>query len=176
MGTKGWHSRGYLPHYDGYEISQHVVFRLFDSVPPHSHQGDDALDRHFGSAFMREPRCARIVAEALLHSDGERYALQAWCVMPNHVHALIATNTEAELGQIVHAWKRFTTRRINQLLGRTGRVWAKDYFDRFIRNDVHFEATKSYIESNPVAAGLCEAPKAWPFSSAGWQEAPKQLE
>jgi REP element-mobilizing transposase RayT len=119
---------------------------------------------------MRDPRCARIVAEALIYGNGGRYALQAWCVMPNHVHALIATNAEIELGQIVHAWKRFTTRRINGLLGRTGTVWAKDYFDRFIRNDEHFETTRRYIEQNPAAAGLCEKPDAWRFSSAGWTE------
>jgi REP element-mobilizing transposase RayT len=170
MGAKGWHRRGYHPHYDGHNISQHVVFRLFDSMPPNEREGDDVLDRHQGSALMRDPDCARIVAEALLHGDGRRYTLQAWCVMPNHVHALIATNAKTELGQIVHAWKRFTTRRINQLRGRTAPIWAKDYFDRFIRNDQHFETTKRYIEGNPVAAGLCDTPQAWPFSSAGWRD------
>lgn len=169
MGTKGWHPRGYLPHYDGHGIAQHVVFRLFDSVPPNERDGDDVLDRHLGAAFMRDPACARIVAETILHGDGRRYTLKAWCVMPNHVHALIATNAEIELGQIVHAWKRFTTRSINDLLGRSGAVWAKDYFDRYMRNDAHFEATRSYIERNPVAAGLCDAPRTWAFSSAGWQ-------
>jgi len=169
MGTKGWHDRGYLPHYDGYDISQHVVFRLFDSVPPNEREGDDVLDRHLGAAFMRDPTCAHIVADALLHGNGDRYVLQAWCVMPNHVHALVATDADTELGQIVHAWKRFTTRRINELLGRTGPVWAKDYFDRYIRDDRHFETTKAYIENNPVVAGLCETPEAWRFSSAGWR-------
>lgn len=169
MGTKGWHQRGYLPHYDGYDITQHVVFRLFDSIPPNEHEGDDVLDRHLGTAFMRDAACARVVAEALLYSDGERYTLQAWCVMPNHVHALVATKAETELGQIVHAWKRFTTRRINQHMGRSGTVWAKDYFDRFVRDERHFETTKSYIERNPVSAGLCDTPDAWPFSSAGWR-------
>ena len=33
MGQKGWHHRGYLPHLDGHEIVQHVVFRLRDSLP-----------------------------------------------------------------------------------------------------------------------------------------------
>jgi hypothetical protein len=46
---------------------------------------------------------------------------------------------------------------------------ARDYFDRYIRNDAHYEANKRYIEMNPVAAGLCETPEAWPFSSAGWK-------
>ena len=168
MGKKGWHQRGYLPHFDGHGISQHVIFRLYDAVPPNEQEGDDVLDRHLGSSFMRDPRCARVVAEALLH-HGDRYALQVWCVMPNHVHALIATTAETELGQIVHAWKRFTRRRINELLDRTGPVWAKDYFDRFIRNEEHYETAKRYIEMNPVAAGLCDCPEAWPFSSAAWR-------
>jgi hypothetical protein len=29
----GWHSRGYLPHYDGGEIPQFITFRLADSLP-----------------------------------------------------------------------------------------------------------------------------------------------
>lgn len=168
MGTKGWHSRGYLPHYDGWEISQHVVFRLFDSVPPNEREGDDVLDRHLGSAFMRDAACAQIVAETL-QSHGGRYTLQAWCVMPNHVHALVTTNAEAELGQIVHFWKTITRRRINALLARTGAVWAKDYFDRYVRDQNQFETAKQYIETNPEVAGLCDVPEAWPFSSAGWK-------
>jgi|GEM_PF-6441741 len=31
--TKGWHSRGYLPHFDGGESTQFITFRLSDSVP-----------------------------------------------------------------------------------------------------------------------------------------------
>jgi REP element-mobilizing transposase RayT len=168
---RGWHRRGYLPHFDGNDIAQHIVFRVFDSIPPGERDGDDILDRHHGTAFMRDPRCARIVAEALLHGDRNRYGLKAWCVMPNHVHALIVTHTDAELGQIVRSWKTYTTRRINELLGRSGPVWAADYFDRFIRDERHYDANKTYIEMNPVAAGLCARPDAWPFSSAGWRNA-----
>jgi REP element-mobilizing transposase RayT len=132
MGKKGWHNRGYLPHYDGHGITQHVVIRLHDALPPNEQDGDDVLDRHLGSCMLRDPRCARIVAETLL--SGPSYTLQAWCVMPNHVHALIHTNAETTLGQIVRAWKGLSRRRINALLARTGDVWAKDYFDRYIRD------------------------------------------
>jgi hypothetical protein len=30
---KGWHSRGYLPHFDGGSILQTVTFRLADALP-----------------------------------------------------------------------------------------------------------------------------------------------
>jgi REP element-mobilizing transposase RayT len=168
MGSKGWHRRGYLPHFDGDGISQHVVIRLFDSVPPGLDDGDDVLDRHHGCSVLGLPRCASLVVETLLYGDKQRYTLQAWCVMPNHVHALIVTEAAHELGNIVRSWKVYSTRRINVLLARSGPLWAADYFDRFIRNESHFELTKRYIENNPVAAGLCATPQEWRFSSAGW--------
>ena len=31
--SQGWHSRGYLPHFDGGELAQFITFRLFDSLP-----------------------------------------------------------------------------------------------------------------------------------------------
>ncbi len=31
--AKGWHSRGYLPHFDSPEIVQFITFRLADSLP-----------------------------------------------------------------------------------------------------------------------------------------------
>src|SRR5262245_4891291 len=31
----GWFSRGYLPHFDGEGVTQHVCFHLFDSLPQH---------------------------------------------------------------------------------------------------------------------------------------------
>ena len=33
MNHKGWHSRGYLPHFDSAETVQFVTFRLADSLP-----------------------------------------------------------------------------------------------------------------------------------------------
>lgn len=33
MSPKGWHSRGYLPHFDSPETLQFVTFRLVDSLP-----------------------------------------------------------------------------------------------------------------------------------------------
>jgi REP element-mobilizing transposase RayT len=47
-------------------------------------------------------------------------------------------------------------------------LWQRDYWDRFIRNDRHFQIAKHYIENNPVAAGLATSPEAWPWSSASF--------
>ena len=94
--------------------------------------------------------------------------LDQFIIMPNHVHVLIATNAQFELGRIVRSWKAYSAAKINALLGRRGRLWAADYFDRYVRDQAHFETTKRYIEMNPVAAGLCDAPKDWRFGSAAF--------
>ena len=46
-------------------------------------------------------------------------------------------------------------------------LWMRDYWDRYIRNDRHFENVVLYIHQNPVKAGLCEHAEDWPWSSDG---------
>jgi putative transposase len=173
MGRKGWHSRGYLPHFDGRDVAQHIVFRLADSAPPDAGGvGDDVLDRGFGSALLGSAPCADIVLSCLRRFDGERYALRAWCIMPNHVHVLIVTGETAQTGAILRSWKAYSAAKINALRGRRGRLWAPDYFDRYMRTDEQYRTAQRYIEMNPVNAGLCDAPEDWRYSSAwrGWDE------
>ena len=41
-------------------------------------------------------------------------------------------------------------------------LWMRDYWDRYIRNDRHFDNTVLYIHQNPVNAGLCQRAEDWP--------------
>ena len=52
------------------------------------------------------------------------------------------------------------------LFERHGRVWQREYWDRFIRNSEHYWWVKAYIENNPVKAGLVSEAELWPWSSA----------
>ena len=115
---------------------------------------------------LSKPEIGLIVCDALKHCDGDRYRLHAWCVMPNHVHVAFAAIDPHELSAIIGSWKSFTAKAINRVLGREGQLWAPDYYDRYVRDDAHYEATISYIEDNPVKAGLCANASDWPCSSA----------
>ena len=174
---KGWHSRGYLPHFDSPETVQFVTFRLADSLPRTlveslrlREQGlqafDEELDTGLGACWLRKPRIATLVETALLHSDGERYRLLAWCLMPNHVHVVAEMRGNISLSAIVKSWKSFTARRANAELGRSGAFWHTDYFDRFMRDEDHLYRTIEYVEQNPVKAGLVQAAADWTWSSA----------
>ncbi|MCW1970753.1 MAG: transposase [Anaerolineae bacterium] len=82
------------------------------------------------------------------------------------MHILIETRLNYPLSQVVHSWKSFTAKQANTLLGRNGIFWAREYYDRFIRNDRHLTETINYIEQNPVKAGLVQNAEDWRFSSA----------
>jgi REP element-mobilizing transposase RayT len=127
---------------------------------------DELLDHGWGDCWLRRPRIAAIVEQSFLAFDGDRYRLYAWTIMPNHVHVLLGVREEATLSDIVASWKKFTARHCNQELGRSGPFWQADYWDRFIRNDDHFESTIGYIDENPVKAGLVKTPADWAWGSA----------
>jgi len=187
MVGSGWHSRGYLPHFEGGEVAQFVTFRLKDSLPGSvverwrqelGRDGDAALRRRveayldagYGAALLREPRVASLVQNALLYYDGTRYRLAAWVVMPNHLHLLASPCGGYTLSGIMHSLKSYTASGVNNILGRKGAFWMEDYFDRYVRDFGHYERVIAYIENNPVKAKLCRRPEGWPFGSARFKQ------
>ncbi|MBA2703420.1 MAG: transposase [Blastocatellia bacterium] len=128
------------------------------------------LDQGYGNAFLKVPNVARMVQNSLLKFDCIRYRLFSWVVMPNHVHSLLTRFEQYELSDILHSLKSFTSHEANKILHRSGQFWIEDYFDRYIRNEQHFEKTVKYIENNPVKAGLCRRPEDWPYGSAWFKK------
>jgi REP element-mobilizing transposase RayT len=183
----GWHSRGYLPHFDGLAIPQFITLRLFDSVPDAVLRSwmreldvlnskkdqiilqkriEKYIDQGYGEAFMKIHRVAEMVQKDLLYYDGQSYRLSSWVVMPNHIHFLVTRFDAIELADIMQSFKSLTSHKANRTLRRKGQFWMEDYFDRYIRNAEHFMEAVRYIENNPVKARLCKKPEDWPFSSA----------
>lgn len=179
-----WHSRGYLPHFDSPDQIQALTFRLGDSVPTTvvarwrlelAQARDDVElrkrislyeDAGHGSCLLRHVANAAIVESCLFHADGQRYRLLEWCIMPNHVHALIAPLDGCPLGEIIRTWKTFSAREINKREERSGALWAPEYHDRYIRDQDHYDSARAYIRRNPVKAGLCRAAEDWRWGSA----------
>ena len=176
--TAKW--RGNLPHLYKEGCTYFVTFSLIDAVPKHLFRrrrieaGDNPemvakeLDPSpmTGSRLLRDSRAASVVENALSHFQGERYALSAWCVMPNHVHAVLTPYSGYSLSVILHSWKSYSAHQINKILRRNGRLWEEESFDHLIRNERAFERFVAYTENNPVAAGLCDRPELWLYSSA----------
>jgi REP element-mobilizing transposase RayT len=183
---RDWYSRGYLPHFDVPDLIQSITFRLGDALPaavikaieqeyrlkgkrddPEKYERfQEYLDAGHGSCALRDLRVAHMVEGALLYFDAQRYRLLEWVVMPNHVHALIETVEGHRIGNVLHSWKSFTSKEANRILGRSGTFWQADFFDRYIRNEKHYNAVVNYIRDNPVMAGLAQRREDWPYGSA----------
>ena len=109
------------------------------------------LDEGYGSCVLADNGSLRIVEDALWHFAGERYALYAYVVMPNHVHVLFMPTEGWPLSEIVASWKRFTARKINERLAKEGSLWQKESFDTLVRSRRHFETIIGYIKRNDPA-------------------------
>ncbi len=187
----GWHSRGYLPHFDGGEIPQFITFRLADSMPQEllarwrvelgreKNIDVDAalrkrvelyLDQGYGECQLKDPHIAESVQNSLLFFDGKRYRLTAWVLMPNHAHLLLTPCAGQKLSRILQSLKSYTANEANKLAVREGQFWQPESFDRHVRDANHFAKVVAYIENNPVKARLCKKPEEWRFSSAWFRK------
>jgi len=118
-----------------------------------------------GPFYLRRPEIAEMVIDAIRYRDPGHYHLHSFVVMPNHVHLLVTPRVP--LSQIMQSLKRFTARKGNLILGFTGQpFWQDENFDRVVRNQREFNRIVSYIETNPVKAGIVTTPEEFPFSSA----------
>ena len=121
-----------------------------------SAQIDHWLDAGSGECVLKDPVISKIVADALLHFDGNRYLMDSFVVMPNHVHVMFRLAPGILLEDVIHSWKSFTAKKINHELGRDGVLWQRDYWDRMVRDGDHRANIRQYIARNPVRAKLAE--------------------
>ena len=93
--------------------------------------------------------------------------LDAFMVMPNHVHGIIVLDDSSDLGaglrpaptivnryglpEIIRAFKAFSSRRINGLRGTPGiPIWQRNYYEHVIRNEYDLSEIREYIVHNPM--------------------------
>jgi len=90
----------------------------------------------------------------------------AWCVLPNHYHALVKAPDVLGLlreiglfhGRSSHAWNGEESSRGRKVFFRA--------VERGMRTDRHYWATLNYVHHNPVRHGYVEQWTDWPWSSA----------
>jgi putative transposase len=100
--------------------------------------------------------------ETCLAGNGKKFHLYGLVVMPDHVHLVLApladTQGAISIAEIMQAIKSTSAHRINRALGRKGRVWEEESFDRALRREESIADKIDYMMGNPVAAGLVQNP------------------
>ena len=139
----------------------------------YSEKVDKYLDAGHGECWLRRADVASLVASALQFFLSERYALNAWVIMPNHVHVVVRPQPPWTLSQVLKSWKNFTALEANKLLRRTGLpFWQSESYDHRCRDDEDLAHSCRYTTLNPVNAGLCRAPEEWLWGSL-WRGEPR---
>jgi REP element-mobilizing transposase RayT len=120
-----------------------------------------------------DPQARNIVLNAWRRFHNARYELFAFCVMPDHVHALFqpwpkneASHEEMtfwSLTELMRSLKSFTAREINRAERKTGAVWEKETFDRYIRSDRDLAEKFHCILRNPWDAGVAKQNDEYPW-------------
>ena len=87
--------------------------------------------------------------------------IDAFVVMPNHIHGIIILETSEEfaglsLPDVVHRFKSFTTALYrkgvvaNKWQPFLGRLWQRNYYEHIIRNEEEMNSIREYVYYNPA--------------------------
>jgi REP element-mobilizing transposase RayT len=117
---------------------------------------------------------ADLVEQVLLQADGRDFQMQAWVVMPNHIH-LVVDVWDVPLVKLINGWKGKSSREANNLLGGRGQFWQEDYFETLVRDAEHLRKAIRYTEQNPVKAFLAKTAREWTWSSASHRDEYERL-
>ena len=180
-----------LPHFQPVEATFFVTFRLAGSIPKdvirrlrENHQllekgilqqkrlfadVDAFLDSNPNEPYWcRENAVAEIVIEAIHYRDTKQYDLQAYTIMPNHVHMMMTLLPGAPvLFKVMQHLKRISAKSSNKFLSRTGsEFWEDESYDHVVRDENEFYRILNYILRNPVKAGFVKEWQDCPYTFA----------
>ena len=132
----------------------------------------------------------QIILDSLAYlRSNKRTMLNAFVVMPTHIHAILWPDEGLEITDVMRDFKRFTSRAVSHLAiglhhdelssafirARQNnraqdvskyQVWQEGFHPEVIFTPDFAEQKAGYIHANPVRAGLVSAPEEWPYSSA----------
>ena len=125
------------------------------------------FNRAIGKRTMFERRSDRRfflanLARAVRRSELE---LHAYCLMGNHYHLLVRS-PRGQLADAMHRVQLAYSRRFNRRRRRDGTLMRSRYGSRRVWSMSYRRILVSYIDGNPVAAGLTPAPSRFEWGSA----------
>ena len=119
------------------------------------------------------PKARTTVLNSLRHFHNKRYEMFAACVMPDHVHLLIqpwpkggddkANTSFWRLSELVHSIKSFSAHEINEIENKSGSIWEKERFDRYVPSDRDLQEKFHYILRNPWDSGVAKQNEDYPW-------------
>ena len=116
-----------------------------------------------------------VVLRACIHWHQRGWSHYVAVVMPTHLHLVTAAQSEASspasIALLMKSIKSFTARKINEMRGRNGQFWLREYHDAVLLDEAALRSAVEYILNNPVKPGLSEKPADYPWLWTCWDGA-----
>ena len=96
---------------------------------------------------------------------GSAIAIIAYCLMPNHYHFLIRSDSDAAAGRFIQRLFNGYVQAFNRQQGRSGTLLEGRAKSVEIDGDRYAIHLCRYIHLNPVVAHLVTRPEDWPYSN-----------
>lgn len=122
--------------------------------------------------FANSTHAAWLVEILRKQSIAHRFAVHAFCVMPDHFHALVSgLDPTSSLLPFIKNLKLTTSREYRKKFGEE--LWQKKFHDHILRPQDNAAGVAGYIWMNPVRKGLCGDAREYPYSgswTADWKK------
>ena len=141
--------------------------------------------------IFHEKEYARIVLDSLEYIRANKgTAINAFVLMPSHLHAILWPENDISLSDILRDFKRFTSKAISALAVEKShhqylqqfmqarrenraqdvsqyQVWQEGSHPEILYTEQFAQQKLDYVHKNPIRANLVEIAEDWPYTSAG---------
>jgi putative transposase len=91
--------------------------------------------------------------------------LYAYCLMDNHIHLLIQASRARDISTFMHWLNRGYTAYFNTKYSKVGHLWQGRFKSAPVIKGQYLINVATYIENNPVRAGIVNDPAQYEWSS-----------
>ena len=134
---------------------------VIPGCPHHLTQRGNRREDVFFTAADRQ-RYLELLGE---YAEKHGLAVQAYCLMTNHVHLVVVPRAEASLAAALKPVHMRYAQHVNWTQHIGGRLWQGRFFSCPL-DEEHLWAGVRYVERNPVRAGMGEWAEDYRWSSA----------
>jgi putative transposase len=115
--------------------------------------------------FADSARALRLIEHLGDEAASHQFAVRAYCVMPDHLHALVlGLGPTSDMLALVKMLKQKTAYEFQRAFPRP--LWQKKFYDHILRPNDSPAGVAAYIWMNPVRKGFCASPLDYPFSGS----------
>jgi REP element-mobilizing transposase RayT/ribosomal protein S25 len=103
--------------------------------------------------FLNPNDYEKFIESIIKAKEKVKFSVYAYCLMTNHVHALIRSDTE-DIGETVRRIAVSYAQYHNNKYGRTGHLFQNRFKSEAVDDDQYFLTVIRYIHQNPLKAGI----------------------